>query len=73
MLHLCRELTEWRLYGQIAPVASELTKAPYFAHFAVLLALSAGGRPYEGTLFIYVTADADDAGVSQVDLTAFEK
>ena len=28
---------------------------------------------YEGTLFIYVTADADDAGVSQVDLTVFEK
>ena len=43
VLHLCRELTEWRLYGRVAPVASELTKAPCFAYFAVLLALSAGG------------------------------
>ena len=28
---------------------------------------------YEGTLSMYFTADADDAGVSQVDLTVFEK
>jgi predicted small lipoprotein YifL len=28
---------------------------------------------YEGTLSMYFTEDADDAGVSQVDLTVFEK
>ena len=28
---------------------------------------------YEGTLFVYVTSDADDAGVSQVNMTVFEK
>ena len=43
VLHLCRELTEWRLYGNIAPVAARLTKAPYFVYSAILLALSAGG------------------------------
>ena len=28
---------------------------------------------YEGTVFMYFTEDADDAGVSQIDLTVFEK
>lgn len=28
---------------------------------------------YEGTLSMYFTSDADDAGVSQIDLTVFEK
>jgi signal transduction histidine kinase len=43
VLHLCRELTERRLYGNIAPVAARLTKAPYFVCLAVLLGLSVGG------------------------------
>lgn len=35
--------------------------------------IEAPGIAYEGTLSMYFTEDADDAGVSQVDLTVFPK